>query len=279
MNRFFYVFIISFAFESSLAQVSSNNYFNAVQDSLKPLSKIILDIRKTEEERISANTNFTKILKRCLEKDGAQNFIFDSLNSIARLEPEDKNFVIFNWEMPHSDGTFTYNALVLHKNTKSKSYQITQLIDASASIKRPETALLKPNNWFGAHYYKIITVKRKSKTYYCLLGADWNDKLSKKKLMEIMTLERDGSIKFGAPIINYNKVTLHRLIFEYSSNVSMSLKYDEKNKRIIFDHLSPIKEELKGQFQFYAPDLSYDGLKFKKGKWQHIENIDARNEK
>jgi hypothetical protein len=151
------------------------------------------------------------------------------------------------------------------------------LIDASANIKRPETASLKANNWYGAHYYKIITVKRKGITYYCLLGADWNDRLSKKKLMEVLSFEKDGSLKFGAPIINYNKNTIYRLIFEYSSNVSMSLNYDKKSKRIIFDHLSPIKEELKGQYQFYAPDLSYDALKFKKGKWQHLENIDARN--
>lgn len=279
MNRFFYVFILLHTYANSFAQAGLDNYLKTVQDSLKPLSKVILDIRKTEEERLSANGNFSGILKRLLQKDGSQNFIFDSLNSIARLEPEDKSFVIFNWEMPHNDGTYTYYAFVLHKNNTTKSYQLTELIDASSTIKRPETALLKANNWYGAHYYKIITVKRKGKNYYCLLGADWNDKLSKKKLMEVLSFEKDGSLKFGAPIINYNKITLNRLIFEYSSNVSMSLNYDDKSKRIIFDHLSPIKEELKGQFQFYAPDLSYDALKFKKGKWQHLENIDARNTK
>jgi hypothetical protein len=279
MNKIFYVFLLLHTYSSSFAQAGLDNYLKSIQDSLKPLSKVILDTKKTEEERLSANNNFRDILKRCLEKEGSQKFIFDSLNSIARLEPEDKSFVIFNWEMPHTDGTFTYFAFVLHKNITTKSYQLTELIDASANIKRPETALLKANNWFGAHYYKIIKVKRKRKTYYCLLGADWNDRLSKKKLMEVLSFEKDGSLKFGAPIINYNKVTLNRLIFEYTSSVSMSLNYDENSKRIIFDHLSPIEEGLKGQYQFYAPDLSYDALKFKKGKWQHIENIDARNTK
>jgi hypothetical protein len=279
MNRLFYVFLLLPVYASGFAQADLDNYLKIVQDSLKPLSQVILDAKKTEEERLSANSNFSSILKRCLQKEGSQNFIFDSLNSIARLEPDDKSFVIFNWEMPHTDGTFTYYAFVLHKNNTTKSYQLTELIDVSASIKRPETALLKANNWYGAHYYKIIKVKRKKITYYCLLGADWNDRLSKKKLMEVLSFEKDGSLKFGAPIINYNKITLHRLIFEYSSNVSMSLNYDENSSRIIFDHLSPIKEELKGQYQFYAPDLSYDALKFKKGKWQHFENIDARNTK
>ena len=277
MYKIYLSFFLLITSVSSTAQAVSDDYLSLVQDSLKPLSKVILDVRKTEEERISSNIKFKSILKRCLEKNGAENFIFDSVNAIARLEPEDKSFVIFNWELPHSDGTFTYFAFVLSKNKKTKIVQLTELVDASASIKRPETALLKANNWYGAHYYKIITVKRKGITYYCLLGADWNDRLSKKKLMEVLSFEKDGSLKFGAPIINYNKNTIYRLIFEYSSNVSMSLNYDKKSKRIIFDHLSPIQESLKGQYQFYAPDLRYDALKFKKGKWQHLENIDARN--
>ena len=279
MYKIYLLFFVLITNASSFAQAVSDDYLNLVQDSLKPLSKVILDGRKTEDERISSNIKFKSILKRCLEKEGAENFIFDSVNAIARLEPEDKSFVIFNWELPHADGTFTYFAFVLSKNKKTKTIQLTELIDASASIKRPETALLKANNWFGAHYYKVVSVKRKGKNYYCLLGADWNDRLSKKKLIDVLSFENDGSLKFGAPIINYNKVTLNRLILEYSSKVSMSLNYDEKSKRIIFDHLSPIEEGLKGQYQFYAPDLSYDALKFKKGKWQHVENIDARNTK
>ena len=88
--------------------------------------------------------------------------------------------------MPHADGTFTFFAFVLSKNKKTKSYVFTELNDASYSIKRPESAILKADQWFGAHYYKVITVKRKGKSYYCLLGADWNNKLSKKKILEIL---------------------------------------------------------------------------------------------
>ena len=279
MYKIYLAFLLLLSYTCSFAQAVSDKYLAAVQDSLKPLSAVILDIRKTDEERELANTKFKSVLNRCLKSNGAEKFVFDSLNTIARLEPEDKSFVIYNWEMPHADGTFTFFAFVLSKNKKTKSYVFTELNDASYSIKRPESAILKADQWFGAHYYKVITVKRKGKSYYCLLGADWNNKLSKKKILEILSIEKDGSLKFGAPIINYNKVTLNRLIFEYTSNVSMSLNYDEKSKRIMFDHLSPIEEGLKGQYQFYAPDLSYDALKFKKGKWQLIENVDARNAK
>jgi hypothetical protein len=59
----------------------------------------------------------------------------------------------------------------------------------------------------------------------------------------------------------------------------MSLRYEEDRKRIVFDHLSPPDASLKGQTQYYGPDLSYDAYYWKKGRWQLRENIDARNRK
>jgi hypothetical protein len=251
----------------------------ALCDSLNVMSKVMLNLSKSEAERLKANVNFKTLLKGFLQQEGAASALFDSVPALARLAPADKRFILYNWELPHSDGTFTYHAFVLHRSLKDNAYQLVELTDASALIKRPESMLLKPEQWFGAHYYKLVTVKRKGRYYYCLLGADWNDRLSKKKLIDVITFEKDGSFKFGAPIFNFNNTTYYRLIFEYSSKVSMSLNYDDKRKRIIFDHLSPIEEGLKGQYQFYAPDLSYDALVFKKGKWQHVEQVDARNEK
>ncbi len=261
------------------AQVLNIEYVNKVQDTLKPLGKIILDLRNPETERLLAHQQYYSVLKRFLLKPGAEAFQLDSVINLAQLTPEDKAFYLYNWEFAHNDGTFSYYAFILQKNIKKSSYKLTELKDASISIKSPENTVLGPDKWFGAHYYKIIQVKYKRKIYYCLLGADWNDRITKKKLIEVMFFDKDGSIKFGAPIITYKKTTLNRLIFEYSSKVSMTLNYDEKRKLVIFDHLSPAEEELKGQYQFYTPDLSYDALKFRRGKWHYIENIDARNKK
>jgi hypothetical protein len=57
----------------------------------------------------------------------------------------------------------------------------------------------------------------------------------------------------------------------------MTLVWDEKYRRIIFDHLSPAYPELEGQYQFYGPDFSYDGFRYKKGKWVFEEMLDPRN--
>jgi hypothetical protein len=47
---------------------------------------------------------------------------------------------------------------------------------------------------------------------------------------------------------------------------------------IIFDHLSPSKPSYAGNYQYYGPDFSYDGLKFEQGIWELVENVDIRNQ-
>ena len=40
-----------------------------------------------------------------------------------------------------------------------------------------------------------------------------------------------------------------------------------------------MEASFEGQYQFYGPDLSYDGFEFKNGKWLYIKDVDARNSK
>ena len=46
----------------------------------------------------------------------------------------------------------------------------------------------------------------------------------------------------------------------------MTLRWDEKEKLIIWDHLAPIESKYEGMPEFYGPDFTHDALKFKKGK-------------
>jgi len=57
----------------------------------------------------------------------------------------------------------------------------------------------------------------------------------------------------------------------------MSLQWNEKMNMIIFDHLSPSKPSYTGNYQFYGPDFSYDGLEVVNGYWDLVEDIDIRN--
>ena len=68
-----------------------------------------------------------------------------------------------------------------------------------------------------------------------------------------------------------------RIIFEYSKQVSMMLNYLPDDSRIVFDHLSPPDPNLKGKFDFYGPDMSYDGFRLVNGRWRLTEDLELKN--
>ena len=68
-----------------------------------------------------------------------------------------------------------------------------------------------------------------------------------------------------------------RIVFEYSSEVAMTLRYDENLGKIVFDHLAPLHPIYHEVYQFYGPDGSYDAFEFREGIWVKQEDVDARN--
>lgn len=255
----------------------STEILKSYEDSIRALGKIVLS-RQEIGERRKANEQIIGLLKKILPSGEAWNYPFDSLGAIGVLGPDDKAFRVFNWEFPLRDGTYEYYGFFQFP-AKNQHCRVVELSDSRKSIKSPERAKLKPENWLGAHYYQLFYKVHKRKKIYFFLGLDWNNKISRKKIIEPFTIDQKGEISFGAPVFVGIGPGSQRIIFEYSAEVSMSLRYNEKKDLIIFDHLVPRTPELKGQYQFYAPDLSYDALRFKKGKWKLKENIDARNEK
>jgi hypothetical protein len=68
-----------------------------------------------------------------------------------------------------------------------------------------------------------------------------------------------------------------RIIFEYSRQVSMLLNYLPDNNTIVFDHLAPPDDKLKGKFDSYGPDMSYDGFRLNSGRWRLVEDLELKN--
>ena len=134
-------------------------------------------------------------------------------------------------------------------------------------------------DWFGALYSEIIHNEFQSKDIYTLVGWDGNNNNSTKRIVEILHLDENKKPVFGAPIIKMNDGTRYRMVMEYSNKVSTTMAYDPNNKYIIYDHLVPMEGAEKGLYEFYIPNLSYDGLTFKNGKWRMVEDIPVFNDK
>jgi hypothetical protein len=123
-------------------------------------------------------------------------------------------------------------------------------------------------------------VKYKKKKYYVLLGWDGNNRISNKRLIDVLYFTEKGFPKFGDAIFSSESGKVKkRIIFEYQAGLVMSLRYEDEKNAIVFDHLSPSNPSLEGQFSFYGPDFSYDMMQFKDGKWIYIKDVLPRNDK
>ncbi len=280
------ILIICFLLSQSIAGFSQENVaLKKIEDSLKILGKAIL-YGESDLTKHNANVRFLKLMAKALVIENSFDYPFDSLITIARLKSEDKKFRIINWNLRKEDGTYEYFGFVQVWSSKQKKYLLYPLIDKSDSINNPETQTLEPRNWYGELYYKIVFNKFAGRKYYTLLAWDGNNNESQKKIIDVLTFNSNDKPVFGAPIFKYNKKTYKRIIFEYNATVSMSLKYDKQNteygkkKRtmIIFDRLCPADPSLEGSYAFYYPETNiFDSFIFKKGKWNFVKDVDARN--
>ena len=273
-NRFALVLLLL----SHLTMAQNRSVFRYEEDSIRAIHQGMLGDESDSLKQVW-NVQLKNKLKLVLQAPASADFPFDSLVSIAVFAPEDKSFRLFNWEYTLSDGSVRYEACVQFYSKKKKALDLIFLKDASAELKRPENQNLDAQNWLGAHYYKLIETRYKKKRYYTLLGANRSNPLLRRKVIEVIVIGNDGKLKFGAPLFESGKIVNRRVVFQYSAEVSMSLRYDDQKQQILFDHLVPRSPDLKGQFEFYGPDMSIDAFEFKKGKWRLIEDVDARNQK
>jgi len=262
---------------NSFSQKGNNTLIAEYEDTLKVMAHTIMNA-ETEAEKHLANTAFITNLTEVLQYEKSFKFPFDSLVTIARLSPKDGSFRIFNWLLKKDNGSYEYYALVHYHNKKRKRYEIIPLVDNSANIRNAEQEDLDATNWYGGLYYQIAYIKKAGRKYYTLLSYDLNDGYSRKKIIDVMYFSGKNKIKFGLPIFKQNKKqSKKRIILEYDSKSSISVKYHKKEQRIVFDHLVPPRKDLEGLEEYYIPEGTFNAYKYKKGKWWLQQDVDIRN--
>jgi hypothetical protein len=229
---------------------------------------------KSDEERLLLNSSIDKMFGEVLKLADSFNYPFEKLSNVSKLRSDDDQVRLINWNLNMGDGSFTYFAYV--QVSDKKGLMLFNLQDKSINIEDPENLELTDRNWFGALYYKILTNQAGKNTYYTLLGWDGHNDFTNRKLIETFYIS-GKKIMFGPGIFKMEKSVKNRLVFEYAEQAKMMLRYDEQLKMIVFDHLAPSQKKLEGQFMFYGPDMSHDGLIFKDGFWEFRANLDLRN--
>ena len=262
------LFTVSFGFLS----VSQENIDLSQDEDQLVLLLDELRQAKTNAERKAANIAFKKKLSSVIENKEALTYPFSKLTTVGVIDSPDEVMRIINWNVEQEDFSHTYNCFVLHLDKRRKKYNVVELKDISFGMPSQPTEILSSDQWYGALYYKIIPVKKGSKTLYTVLGWDHNSSMSQMKLIDVIYFT-GKTVKLGSSIFVEAGVTKKRVFFEHSKKTSMSLKFEEERNRIIFDHLSPESPSMKKFRSFYVPDLSYDAFVLDGSKWLLNEDV------
>jgi len=269
-----YLLIFTVSTVSAQQNSASNRMkmLNQYQDSLVHLGKKMIN-DPNDLERKNANYSFIKTLVSALKINNSFLYHFDSLKTISIINAPDNRFRIFSWYVLNNDGSYRFYGTI-QMNTDGP-LQMFPLEDYSPLIKNPEDSVADNRKWYGAEYYKIISV-RTAKPYYVLLGWKGNTIESTKKIIEVLSFP-NGKPQLGMSVFDGNSKTRKRVVFEYTRQASMLLRYIPQQNLIVFDHLSPPDKRMKDKPQTYGPDMTYDGYKLNNGRWQYVENLDMKN--
>jgi len=245
------------------------------EDTLMKLQKIIYsnDAYTSRESKCNIYIN---LLKDALEIKGSFQYPFDSLKHLGKISSSDGKVRIYTLNLPLSDGTQKYYGFIQHQVNK-KNNQLFILKDSRDKIQDQINETLSQEKWYGSLYYSIIYTRIEGDDFYILLGVDFNNLFSSRKIIEVLSFDESGEPTFGTPIFKVAQNTLSRVVFEYSAKATMTLRYIDKEQMIVFDHLSPSRPDFAGNYQFYGPDFTYDGFKFDKSQWVYVQDLDLRN--
>jgi hypothetical protein len=241
------------------------------------LSLLFAQMRSGDDsDRMMAATRAEQFLTAWFMRPDRFATDLDSLPFLGQLRSSDGHLLLVCWNLVREEGALRYHCIVFLRDGKKGMVAALPLEHNETDWQKITRKTIAPQDWYGALYYRIITNRYKKRTYYTLLGWDGHNEITNRKVVDVLNVE-SGRLSLGAPMFSQDRRPAYRLVYEYANDATMSLNWDDQQKMIVMDHLAPEDGRLKGQFQFYGPDFSYDALRFEKGKWLLIEDLDARN--
>lgn len=226
--------------------------------------------------REAANELFLETLKNYLATDAGFDDPLAEVTNMLRLELG-KDARLYTWQMP--DSAFRYTRFGLLAAKAKDGIVVTELKDQGESNAEAQFRQLKPEDWYGAIYYKAIPVKKGNDRLYTLLGFAPGSEINQ-KIIDVVEIDRRGRPRFGARIFKVDEFmdrTLRkapmRLILSYNADYAASVRWNEDEEMIVMDHLAPPDAKLKGVYQMYGPDMTYDGLVWDDGWWNLTKEV------
>lgn len=270
--KFIYTIVLCLITQITFGQ---NNALSSAEPEIK---KYLDELRSAtnDSEKEAKNKIFKNALERALQSPEAIDYPFSTLTTVGFIDSPDGEMRIVNWNVEQDDLSHNYYCFVLHKDDRRGDINVTELKDVSFGMPMQPTEILSSNEWYGALYYKIIPIKKGSKTMYTVLGWDYYNSMSQLRVIDVIYFT-GKTVKLGSPIFKVDKTTYKRMFYEHSKKASMALQYEADRGRIMMDHLSPESPSMAGFKSFYVPDMSYDAFELEGNKWVLHEDVIGTN--
>ncbi len=229
------------------------------------------------EDRLVADSLFTRSLVRALRTPYSFSYPFDSIATVSKVYAPDSSFRIFTWQFERDESYFRQRGAIQMKMADG-SLKLFPLIDMSPFTANPTDSVRSNLNWIGAIYYGIVQKQYNGKAYYTLFGYDDNDIGTTRKWIDVLTFTKDGKPQFGGPFFNYPEDSIkppqpaYRFCLEYKKDAHPTLNYDKEMDMIVFDHLVS-ENDHQSQKYTLIPDGDYEGFVWKNGKWNYVNKV------
>lgn len=272
------ILVISFSFSLfSKTKIDSVALFKKTR-AIEKINILLDSIKKVNNDiyRLTINSEISKSIELLLKPSYSYSDSLQTIKKIGKIFSPDKAFNIVTWNIPLIDGQNIFFGFIQMNPEQDTVCKLFWLNDISNSLTGFNClGEYSPDKWLGALYYEIVAETVNKKTVYVLLGSMLNNLKTNKKIVETLYFRNETEPIFGLPVLEYDKKLQNRIVFEYAVAINMALRYNKKLKMIVFDHLSPSLPMYKGDYKFYGPDFSYDGLKFEKTRWTLVPNVNV----
>jgi hypothetical protein len=242
------------------------------------LEKLFVRLRQNfnPEKKLEINDSIRSIIDSYAASDTVFDHRFGDLRYLGQITSPDSLIKIITWNLILSDGEDRYFLFFIKRSDKKARGQVVTLNGIYNDAPIRSDTIYSSDNWYGALYYDTRPFIFNGRTYYILLGIDYGNSFITRKIIDVLSFDQDQKPIFGLNCFFDGKSMKSRIVFEYSANAVMSLKFEADNM-IVFDHLSPVSTEYKDNHQFYGPDFSFDAYNYEKGLWRYKGDIDIRN--
>lgn len=258
-------------------------------DSLSAIAARVLGAPSLTQ-RLSADSILHILISNILLTETDPGKPLSLPSSIAVLSSPDHQIRIINWAVPLSLQKYTYRAFLQYNDGQHiRTISLTDKSMDEGAMKAIHTG----DQWYGALYYDLIEKTENRKTTYTLLGWNRTQDGFQSKVAEVLTIDlKSGTPRFGSKIFpGY----LPRYFVQYSSRTNITLRHTTQSitvRKGLFRRLKTIREKLivhdrvaskdirfKNDPRFNFPTGNiYDALRWNRGQWILLRDIDARNE-